>query len=180
MESDIPVIRNDYYELVERLPKDTWFYFISNSPYLSNMHKVAIFNSSGGERWSAGRYLYCNKPCINSQSNTSYSSSIDTVDEIVPPDDLGIDNPDALRILKVKPGYLKGLQKKYVKKVDSVSSSTYPFVVMYGKYTLGGFGFTLPQQMGMICFNLLIFARIMQFLNLVSLFCTAYKQKKYK
>ena len=154
MESDIPVIRNDYYELVERLPKDTWFYFISNSPYLSNMHKVAIFNSSGGERWSAGRYLYCNKPCINSQSNTSYSSSIDTVDEIVPPDDLGIDNPDALRILKVKPGYLKGLQKKYVKKVDSVSSSTYPFVVMYGKYTLGGFGFTLPQHNGYDLFQL--------------------------
>lgn len=101
------------------------------------MHKVAIFNSSGGERWSAGRYLYCNKPCINSQSNTSYSSSIDTVDEIVPPDDLGIDNPDALRILKVKPGYLKGLQKKVFEavsakhylRIDFRMSNQVPYVI---------------------------------------------------
>jgi len=59
---------------------------------------------------------------------------------------LGIDNPDALRILKVKPGYLKGLQKKYVKKVDSVSSSTYPFVVMYGK--LRASGLSIPKSSG--------------------------------
>ena len=154
MDLDIPAIRNDYYELVESLPKDTYFYFISNSPYLSNMHKVTIFDSSSGERWSAGRYLYCNKPCVNNQAKTSYTSHLAAVDEIVPPDDLVIDNPELLKIMKVGPGYLKQLQKKYVKKVDAVSSSTYPFVVMYGKYTLGGFGFTLPQHKGYDLFQL--------------------------
>ena len=119
MDLDIPAIRNDYYELVESLPKDTYFYFISNSPYLSNMYKVTIFE-----------------------------------DEIVPPDDLVIDNPELLKIMKVSAGYLKQLQKKYVKKVDAVSASTYPFVVMYDKYTLGGFGFTLPQHKGYDLFQL--------------------------
>lgn len=154
LEIDIPPIRNEYYRLVESLPEDAWFYFISNSPYLNNLHKVTIFDSSSGERWSAGRYLYCNKPCANSQAKTSYLSHVETVNETVPPDDLVIDNPDALKILKVSSGYLKELQKKYVKKVDSVSSSTYPFVVMYGKYTLGGFGFTLPQHKGYDLFQL--------------------------
>ena len=154
LDMDIPVIRNEYYGLVESLPEETWFYYISNSPYLSNLHKIAMFDSSSGDRWSAGRYLYCNKTCRNSQSRTSYSSFLEVVDESVPPDDLKIDNPEDLKILKVSPGYLKSLQKKYVKKVDSVSSSTYPFVVMYGKYTLGGFGFTLPQHKGYDLFQL--------------------------
>ena len=68
--------------------------------------------------------------------------------------DLTIDNPDLLKIIKVSPGYLKQLQRKYVKKVDAVSASTYPFVVMYDKYTLGGFGFTLPQHKGYDLFQL--------------------------
>ena len=151
---DIPNITNEYYNLIETLPKYTWFYYISNSPYLRNMYKVTLFDTSNGERRSAGRYLYCNKLCKESQSKTSYTSHMEEVDEIVPPDDLNIDNPDMLKILKVSPDYLKCLQKKYVKKVDAVSRSTYPFVVMYGKYTLGGFGFTLPQHKGYDLFQL--------------------------
>ena len=137
-----------------------YFYFISNSPYLSNMHKVTIFDSSNGERRSAGRYLYCNKPCVNNQAKTSYTSYIETVDEIVPPDDLKIDDPSQLKILKVSPRYLKLLQKKYVKKVDNAMRSTYSFVVMYGQYTLGGFGFTLPQHKGYDLFQLTDFSLI--------------------
>ena len=151
---DIPSITNEYYDLIETLPKDTWFYYISNSPYLGNMYKITLFDTSNGERRSAGRYLYCNKPCRESQSKTSYTSNIQEVDEIAPPDDLHIDNPDMMKILKVSPEYLKCLQKKYVKKVDAVGRSTYPFVVMYGKYTLGGFGFTLPQHKGYDLFQL--------------------------
>lgn len=154
LELDIPPIRNEYYELVERLPEDSWFYFISNSPYLGNMHKLVVFDSSNGERRSAGRYLYCNKPCPDSKAMTSYVAHPEAVDETVPPDDLLIDNPKELRILKVSSGFLKELQKRHVKKVDAVSSSTYPFIVMYGKYTLGGFGFTLPQHKGYDLFQL--------------------------
>lgn len=146
--------RNDYYELVESLPKDTYFYYFSNSPYLRNMHKIAMFNSSSGDRWSAGRFLYCNKETKETEASTQYSSSVIEVNEVVPPDDLEINDPNKLRIMKVSPSYLRCLQKKYIKKVDQVSAATYAFVVMYDKYTLGGFGFTLPQHKGYDLFQL--------------------------
>ncbi|MBR6842104.1 MAG: hypothetical protein IKM77_07410, partial [Prevotella sp.] len=41
-----------------------------------------------------------------------------------------------------------------IRKVDTVSHCTYAFVVMYDKYTLGGFGFTLPQHKGYDLFQL--------------------------
>ena len=154
LEMEFEVKRNDYYEVIETLPKETYFYYISNSPYLRNMHKLTMWNSSSGERWSAGRFLYCNKPSANNQVSTSYKSSHVEVNEIVPPDDLVIDNPNDLKIARVSSSYLHALQKKYIKKVDQVSMCTYAFAVMYGKYTLGGFGFTLPQHKGYDLFQL--------------------------
>lgn len=56
--------------------------------------------------------------------------------------------------MRVSPDYLHCLQKKYIKKVDQCSKCTYSFVVMYDKYTLGGFGFTLPQHKGFDLFQL--------------------------
>ena len=152
MEFDLK--RNDYYEVIETLPKESYFYFISNSPYLRNMHKLAMWDSSSGERWSAGRFLYCNKPSNQNQVSTSYKSNHIEVNEIVPPADLVIDNPNSLKIVRVSSTYLHCLQKKYIKKVDQVSMCTYAFVVMYEKYTLGGFGFTLPQHKGYDLFQL--------------------------
>lgn len=146
--------RNDYYQLVESLPKDTYFYYFSNSPYLSNMYKLAMFNSSSGDRWSAGRFLYCNKPPKETEVSTSYSSTVVEVNEIVPPDDLEITDPKKLKIARVSSDTLLCLQKKYIKKVDQCSRATYAFVVMYDKYTLGGFGFTLPQHKGYDLFQL--------------------------
>lgn len=154
LEMEFECRRNDYYEIIESLPEDSYFYFISNSPYLRNMHKLAMWNSSGGERWSAGRFLYCNKPCSSSRANTSYKSNHVEVNEIVPPDDLIIDNPQSLKIMRVSSTYLHCLQKKYIKKVDQTSMCTYAFAVMYEKYTLGGFGFTLPQHSGYDLFQL--------------------------
>lgn len=154
LDIDFSVSRNEYYNLVESLPKDTFFYFISNSPFLSNMHKLAMFNSSGGDRWSAGRFLYCNKPTSISEVSTSYKEYHVEVNEIVPPDDLEIINPTILNVVRVSPDYLLCLQKKYINKVDIVSKCTYAFVVMYDKYTLGGFGFTLPQHKGYDLFQL--------------------------
>lgn len=151
---EFEIKRNDYYEVIETLPKETYFYYISNSPYLRNMFKIAMFNSSGGERWSAGRFLYCNKSCDNNKVSTSYKSNHIEVNEIVPPDDLKIDNPEQLKVVRVSSDYLHCLQLKYIKKVDKASKCTYAFVVMYGKYTLGGFGFTLPQHKGYDLFQL--------------------------
>lgn len=154
LDMEFDVKRNDYYEVIETLPKDSYFYFISNSPYLRNMHKLAMFDSSNGERWSAGRFLYCNKPCDSNKVSTSYKSNHVEVNEIVPPDDLQITEPEKLKVARVSSTYLHCLQKKYIRKVDQVSMCTYAFVVMYEKYTLGGFGFTLPQHKGYDLFQL--------------------------
>ena len=151
---DFCVNRNDYYELVESIPADCYFYYFSNSPYLRNLHKVAMWNASSGERRSAGRFLYCNKKTAQNSASTSYTSSRIECNEIVPPDDLCITDPNCLKIERVNASLLHCLQKKYIKKVDQCSVCTYAFVVKYERYTLGGFGFTLPQHKGYDLFQL--------------------------
>lgn len=151
---DFSVESNDYYNLVESIPGDSYFYYFSNSPYLRNLHKIAMWNNSSGERRSAGRFLYCNKPTAQNNASTSYSSYRIECNEIVPPDDLEITDASKLMIERVTPPLLHCLQKKYIKKVDQCSVCTYAFVVKYDKYTLGGFGFTLPQHKGYDLFQL--------------------------
>ena len=154
LKSDFSVARNDYYNLVESIPSDSYFYYFSNSPYLRNLHKIAMWNNSSGERRSAGRFLYCNKPTAQNNASTSYSSYRIECNEIVPPDDLEITDESKLMIERVTPPLLHCLQKKYIKKVDQCSVCTYAFAVKYDKYTLGGFGFTLPQHKGYDLFQL--------------------------
>jgi len=154
LNSDFSVSRNDYYNLVESIPSDSYFYYFSNSPYLRNLHKIAMWNNSSGERRSAGRFLYCNKPTAQNNASTSYSSYRIECNEIVPPDDLEITDENKLKIERVNSSLLLCLQKKYIKKVDQCSICTYAFVVKYDKYTLGGFGFTLPQHKGYDLFQL--------------------------
>lgn len=158
IEMDFNVKRNDYYEVIEHLPEGHYFYYFSNSPYLRNMHKLAMWNNSGGERWSAGRFLYCNRQTEQNKVTTSYKSNQIEVNETVPPDDLQITEPEKLKVMRVDSSVLHALQKKYIKKVDQVSKCTYAFVVMYEKYTLGGFGFTLPQHHGYDLFQLTDFS----------------------
>lgn len=154
LKSDFSVARNDYYNLVESIPSDSYFYYFSNSPYLRNLHKIAMWNNSSGERRSAGRFLYCNKPTAQNNASTSYSSYRIECNEIVPPDDLEITDANKLKIERVDASLLHCLQKKYIKKMDQCSVCTYAFAVKYDKYTLGGFGFTLPQHKGYDLFQL--------------------------
>lgn len=151
---DFSVESNDYYNLVESIPGDSYFYYFSNSPYLRNLHKIAMWNNSSGERRSAGRFLYCNKPTAQNKASTSYSSYRIECNEIVPPDNLEITDASKLMIERVTPPLLHCLQKKYIKKVDQCSVCQFAFVVKYDKYTLGGFGFTLPQHKGYDLFQL--------------------------
>lgn len=151
---DFSVESNDYYNLVESIPSDSYFYYFSNSPYLRNLHKIAMWNNSSGERRSAGRFLYCNKPTAQNNASTSYSSYRIECNEIVPPDDLEITDASKLIIERVNPPLLHCLQKKYIKKVDQCSVCQFAFVVKYDKYTLGGFGFKLPQLKGYDLFQL--------------------------
>ena len=154
LKSDFSVARNDYYNIVESIPSDSYFYYFSNSPYLRNLHKIAMWNNSSGERRSAGRFLYCNKPTAQNNASTSYSSYRIECNEIVPPDDLEITDANKLKIERVDASLLHCLQKKYIKKVDQCSVCTYAFVVKYDKFTLGGFGFTLSQHKGYDLFQL--------------------------
>lgn len=154
MKLDFSVESNDYYNLVESIPSDSYFYYFSNSPYLRNLHKIAMWNNSSGERRSAGRFLYCNKPTAQNNASTSYSSYRIECNEIVPPDDLEITDASKLIIERVNPPLCHCLQKKYIKKVDQCSVCQFAFVVKYDKYTLGGFGFTLPQHKGYDLFQL--------------------------
>ena len=154
LKSDFSVARNDYYNIVESIPSDSYFYYFSNSPYLRNLHKIAMWNNSSGERRSAGRFLYCNKPTAQNKASTSYSSYRIECNEIVPPDDLEITDANKLKIERVDASLLHCLQKKYIKKVDQCAVCTYAFVVKYDKFTLGGFGFTLPQHKGYDLFQL--------------------------
>lgn len=154
LKSDFSVARNDYYNLVESIPSDSYFYYFSNSPYLRNLHKIAMWNNSSGERRSAGRFLYCNKPTAQNNASTSYSSYRIECNEIVPPDDLEITDANKLKIERVDASLLHCLQKKYIKKVDQCIVCTYAFAVKYDKYTLGGFGFMLSQYKGYDLFQL--------------------------
>lgn len=151
---DFSVESNDYYNLVESIPSDSYFYYFSNSPYLRNLHKIAMWNNSSGERRSAGRFLYCNKPTAQNNASTSYSSYRIECNEIVPPDNLEITDASKMMIERVNPPLLHCLQKKYIKKVDQCNVCQFAFVVKYDKYTLGGFGFTLPQHKGYDLFQL--------------------------
>ena len=154
MEMDFNAGKNEFYEMIETLPEDSCFFYFSKSPYLSNMSKIAMWDNSRGERRSAGLYLYCNKPCREKKVEMSYKYDNVEVNEVVPPNGLVIDNPDLLRICRVNPWGLKKLQKKYVKKIDYCEKSTFAFVVMYERYLLGGFGFTLPKHKGYDLFQL--------------------------
>lgn len=141
--------RNDYYNLVESLPTDCYFYYFSNSPYLRNLHQIAMWDEpNADQRTSAGRFLYCNKSLKKSSVNTSYGSVSSLPDVNEPPDSLVIDDPKKLHIIKVKSCVLSALQKKYIKKVDKVAGARFCFIVKYEDYVLGGFGLEFPKIKG--------------------------------
>lgn len=119
---DFSVESNDYYNLVESIPSDSYFYYFSNSPYLRNLHKIAMWNNSSGERRSAGRFLYCNKPTAQNNASTSYSSYRIECNEIVPPDDLEITDASKLMIERVNPPLLHCLQKSISRRWTNVVS----------------------------------------------------------
>lgn len=142
---EFPKIKNEYYQFVEKLPSETHFYYFSNSPYLYNLNKVTVIDKSDGLRENSGRFLYSNVACKTS-SCTSFDFKQFDIDEKIPPDDLIISDPAQLKILNVPSYYLMSLQKKYVKKVDKLTQCHFGYVVKYGEYTIGGFGFSISQH----------------------------------
>lgn len=131
----------DFYQLVERIPQETIFYFFSNSPYLSNLHKIAHIKRGAGK--NMGSYLYTNK--LKTYGKSSFKS-VPTKEAIIniPPNDLKITDASKLRIYQIPAKELYSLQQQFIKKVDNLSLCTFAFVVMYDGYCLGGTGFKFP------------------------------------
>lgn len=134
----------DYYELVESIPSGVRFLMFSESPYLSNMHKLSVIDFGGPK--SDGIFLYSNVDSEKKEANTGYKSESDSEVHInIPPADLSITDAKKLRIERVYSSQLHSMQKRFVKKVDQATQCLFCFAVMYDDYCLGGFGFDLPR-----------------------------------
>lgn len=134
----------DYDGLVERIPKDVSFYMFSDSPYLSNLNKVAVLANNNIRKKSAGVFLYSNQK-ENVRKATIKNKLPVSISFKTPPSDLVIDDVEKLGIFSIPTKQLYELQKNFVKKVDKMSLSSFAYVVMYDGYILGGFGFTFPR-----------------------------------
>ena len=132
---------NDYYDLVEKLPNDSHFYMFSNSPYLTNMHKIALFRNASEYREGCGRFLYCNQNQSLKKADMVYAKESISVDVCIPPNDLDITDYTKLDIYEILSSELLFMQKKFIKKVDNVSQCTFAYAIMYDKYCLGAVGF---------------------------------------
>lgn len=137
---DWEVKPTEYDGLVESIPKEVNFFVFSESPYLSNLHKLALFDTGQSDK-TFGKYLYSNHPKQETSAIISNDKDVDFNDYKVPPDDLQINDPELLAIRRCAIDF-SILQKNFVYKVNSFQSPRISFVVMYGDYLLGGFGFT--------------------------------------
>lgn len=127
----------DYDGIVERTPSNVTLYVVSCSPYLSNLHKVAHFDSY--KENDAGYYVYCNKETVKAEIR-SVRKQEPTFSIKEPPVGLEMTNPKELRIVKTSANKLLRLQKQYIKKVDAVSSCSFCYLFFYGDYCIGGLG----------------------------------------
>lgn len=135
-----------YYNFVENLPEDVHFYMFSNSPYFSNMHKLALFRNAGVSVDSAGQFLYSNKNHEQAKASTAYEKAGEPLEVCLPPDDLDICDPKKLKIGKISSSKMYELQKRFIVKVDKVSRPIFCYAIMYDKYLLGGVGFEFAKS----------------------------------
>ncbi len=137
---DWEVKPTEYYGLVESIPDSINFYMFSETPYLSNLYKLALFDTAKGVK-DCGKYLYGNHPKPKTEAIISNDQTVNFAAYKVPPDDLQINDPSLLAIRRCAIDF-RILQEHFVYKVNSFQSPRISFVVMYGDYLLGGFGFT--------------------------------------
>lgn len=137
---DWEVKPTEYDGLVESIPASVNFFVFSESPYLYNLHKLALFDTAKGDK-TFGKYLYGNHPKQETSAIIANDRELEFDNYKVPPDDLQINDPELLSIRRCAINF-KTLQKNFVYKVNSFQNPRISFVVMYGDYLLGGFGFT--------------------------------------
>lgn len=138
---DWEVKPTEYDGLVESVPDDRNFYVFSESPYLMKpLHKIALFDTGKGAK-DFGKYLYSNHEQPKTSAVIANEQQPNFAAYKVPPDDLQINDPALLSIRRCAIDF-RILQQHFVYKVNSFQSPRISFVVMYGDYLLGGFGFT--------------------------------------
>lgn len=147
-ENDVVEKSFSYYNFVENLPEDSFFYMFSDTPHFTNMHKLAFFRNASVNVDSAGRFLYSNKSLAKTKASMSYDKAAESVEVCIPPDDLEISDPAKLTIGSIPSAQMYELQKRFVKKVDKPSQPIFCFVIKYDKYLLGGVGFDFPRTKG--------------------------------
>ncbi len=106
---------------------------VSTNPYLE-MEKIA----SVGDKWF-----------YKTQKGEAKLSAKQSGKEIasfpIPPDDLKVDDPRKLRVVRVNSSLLHQAQDIFIKKVEKTSGCRFAYLVFYDKYVIGGFGFDLPK-----------------------------------
>ena len=135
LELDKNRLTNNYYDTQEllKLFRGTFFMYSENA-YL-DLFKVGKVDN---------KYLYSNKEIETVLYNSSNSSN-NSYSIIPPPDDYELDF-SKIKIIHVKPIQFMQVQKVYVKKVDKVNMTVFPFLVVDDKYCFGGFGFNWSKD----------------------------------
>lgn len=126
--------KTTHYLKATQLPDNTTLHLVSEFAY-HDMNKVA----------SIGKLIYYCSGKRNAKINHQ-SKADEMVTFLEPPDDLCIDDADKLKIVTVTSTVLHQAQKAYIKKVYKTMACRYGYIVMYDKYTLGGFGFDYPKN----------------------------------
>ena len=141
--SDINITTNEpeYYEIEKTLSPNQKLFVITENETL-DFTKIAKFGK---------QILYYSLVKENNEISidTRYKSEIrnnESFNIIEPPDDLDINDPSLVKIVLTSQTAFKQLQKTYVKKVHKIKPPRFTFLVMYDKYTLGGFGFDYPKE----------------------------------
>lgn len=123
-----------YYGITENIPSGVHFFIASKNEFL-NLNKVAK---------SGSVTLYSS---VQNDNKISIESKKDEqVNFPEPPDDLVIEDVTKLKICHIKPSIFSYLQKKYVVKVHKTVTPRFPYIIIYDKYLLGGFGFELAKM----------------------------------
>lgn len=127
--------RTHYLNVTENLPEGTSVLMFSDFAFHESMMKIGKVGY---------HYLYSTKPMATKMSRSVHKKN--RINIIEPPNDLVIDDASKLKIIHVNGETLRQAQEVYVQKVEAVTTASFPFLVYYDKYLLGGLGFNFTKH----------------------------------
>lgn len=136
-------LTTQYYRLIDDLPPSKTLMMLSRNLYLP-MRKAAIIGDVTSE--GSATIFYTTAPGSDSGKVTTSVRATASFAIDAPPDSLDISDAKELRVVKVSARDFFHLQKTYIRKVHKVTPPRFAYLVYYGKYCLGGFGFSYPKD----------------------------------